>query len=210
MESSAGMPHARIACMTHEVGRSGDLVRVSDDERDRAAEQVREAFTAGRLTAVELDDRIGAIYQAASRAELEPAIRDLPASGRRAAHLPDRRPTLRFAAGVFGGFVRAGAWTVPPRFTSWSMFGGGRLDLRDAHFVSHETTISAVALWGGTRITVPDDVEVDVRGVGLFGLFGKRAARRAEQGSPVITIRGLALFGVIVTRSGPAGNDTRR
>lgn len=90
------------------------------------------------------------------------------------------------------------------------MFGGGRLDLRNARFVSRETTITAVALWGATRITVPDDVEVHVRGVGLFGLFGKRAACQAEHGAPVITIRGLALFGVIVTRSGPAGNNMQR
>jgi predicted membrane protein len=81
----------------------------------------------------------------------------------------DRAPTSRFALGVFGGFAREGRWVVPERFTSWSMWGGGRLDLSAARFSSQESVIRPVALWGGTEIVVPDGIDVEVRGIGLFG-----------------------------------------
>ncbi|GAB1337515.1 hypothetical protein ACE1SV_41050 [Streptomyces sp. E-15] len=42
--------------------------------------------------------------------------------------------------------------------------------------------IRAVALWAGTRIVVPDDIDVDVRD---FGVFGGHAARGAARpGAP--------------------------
>ncbi|MER8090771.1 hypothetical protein ACIO6T_31195 [Streptomyces sp. NPDC087532] len=82
------------------------------------------------------------------------------------------------------------------------MWGGGTLDLFEARFSSQDTEIRTVALWGGTRIVVPDDIEVEVRGLGLFGVFDKRAARRiGKPGTPRVVIRGLALFGAVVTRT---------
>ncbi|WP_181793125.1 LiaF domain-containing protein [Streptomyces sp. WELS2] len=109
------------------------------------------------------------------------------------------------ALGVFGGFRRDGAWVVPPRFTAWSMWGGGRLDLTEARFTAPETVIRAVALWGGIGIVVPDDIDLQVRGFGLFGVFGGREgrARRGTAGAaaPRVVVKGLALFGAVVTKS---------
>ncbi|GAA3376301.1 hypothetical protein GCM10020367_47450 [Streptomyces sannanensis] len=96
---------------------------------------------------------------------------------------------------------------VRGRFYGYSA-DGGRLQRRcagpgqDARFSSQDTEIRAVALWGGTRIVVPDDIEVEVRGLGLFGVFDKRAARRiGKPGTPRVVVKGLALFGVVVTRT---------
>lgn len=79
---------------------------------------------------------------------------------------------------VFGWFTRTGQWVAPREFTSLSMFGGGEIDLRDARFTGHEIRIRAFALWGYTEVIVPDDVEVEVRGFGLFGVFDRSAVRR--------------------------------
>jgi hypothetical protein len=49
------------------------------------------------------------------------------------------------------------------------MFGGSDLDLRQASLEGGEATISIVDLFGGTDLYVPDAIEVDFNGIGLFG-----------------------------------------
>ncbi|MFE7512859.1 DUF1707 SHOCT-like domain-containing protein [Streptomyces sp. NPDC057540] len=179
-------------------------ILASDRERADAEERLRAAVENGRLPLADLSARLDEVHAARTRGDLEEACRGLPRPGPRDALVVDRPPSSRgFVAGVFGGFVRKGAWVVPPRMTVWSMWGGGRIDLTEARFSSQDTEIRAVALWGGTRIVVPEDIEVEVRGFGLFGVFDKRAARRiGKPGTPRVVIRGLALFGAVVTRTG--------
>ena len=56
---------------------SSDL-RVSDAERERVVDFLRENALVGRLTHDELDDRIGLAYAAVTRGHLERLISDLP------------------------------------------------------------------------------------------------------------------------------------
>lgn len=178
-------------------------ILASDQERFDAEERLRAAVESGRLPVDHLAGRLDEVHASRTRGELEAACRGLPAPGPRDTLVVDRPPTTRpFVAGVFGGFERTGQWVVPPRMTLWSMWGGGRLDLTEARFAGHDTEIRAVALWGGTKIEVPEDIDVEVRGFGLFGVFDKRAAHRTGRpGRPRVVIKGLALFGAVVTRT---------
>ncbi|CAM5615339.1 putative protein [Streptomyces tanashiensis] len=180
-------------------------ILASDRERTDAEERLRAAVEIGRLPLADLTARLDEVHASRTRGELEAACRGLPSPGPRDALVVDRPPTSgAFVAGVFGGFERTGAWVVPPRMTLWSMWGGGRVDLTEARFSSQDTVIRAVALWGGTKIVVPADVDVEVRGFGLFGLVGRRAARRVGRpGTPRVVIKGLALFGAVVTDTSP-------
>jgi hypothetical protein len=54
-------------------------VRASDEERERAAAEIREHFTQGRLTSEELADRLGRAYSAQTTDELSLLRADLPA-----------------------------------------------------------------------------------------------------------------------------------
>ncbi|MFF9000965.1 DUF1707 domain-containing protein [Streptomyces achromogenes] len=191
------------------TGRGGQAgpghdVLVSEEERERVVERARDAVADGRLPLDELDGRLDRIYAARTRGELRAAGSGLPAPGPRDASVADGAPTSRFALGVFGGFRRDGGWVVPPRFTAWAMWGGGRLDLTEARFAERETVIRAVALWGGIGIVVPDDIDLQVRGFGLFGVFGGREARArrdtAGPAAPRVVVKGLALFGAVVTK----------
>ncbi|MFH9403122.1 hypothetical protein ACH4JS_25750 [Streptomyces sp. NPDC017638] len=123
------------------------------------------------------------------------AASGLPAPGPKGALVVDTAPASRWAP---GGFRRDGGWVVPSRFTAWPVWGGGRLDPTEARFAARETVIRAVALWGGTGIVVPDGIDVEVRGFGLFGVFGGREARgpagTARPGAPRVVVKGLALF----------------
>ena len=55
------------------------VIRASDDERERCAVALRAHYESGRLSAPELEDRVGAAYGATTRGELALLLRDLPA-----------------------------------------------------------------------------------------------------------------------------------
>ena len=94
-----------------------------------------------------------------------------------------------------GGFRRRGTWTVGRWFTSLSFWGGGQIDLREARFSAPEVRIRAYAIMGGTQIIVPEDVEVEVRGLGIMGGFGHPEDRPAAPGAPRVVVTGLAFCG---------------
>jgi hypothetical protein len=175
-------------------------VRASDQDRDLAARRLREAAAEGRIELAELDRRLTKVFDARTLGELEHVSRDLPKPSRTDTLVVDDEPSSRFAMSVFGWFSRRGRWTAPRRFVSLSMFGGGEIDLRDARFADREIEVRAFALWGYTEVVVPDDVEVKVKGFGLFGMFD-RSATRSEQGAPRVVISGMALFGGVGTKT---------
>lgn len=174
-------------------------VRPSDEERDRAAQRLQSAAATGRIQLGELDQRLSEIYEARTQDELAYAGRGLPEPARAETLVVRDEPSSRFALSVFGWFSRRGRWVAPPAFTSLAVFGGGEIDLRDARFASREIRVRAFALWGYTEVIVPDDVEVEVKGFGLFGAFDRSAVRR-ERGAPRIVVSGLALFGGVGTK----------
>ncbi|KOV94570.1 DUF1707 SHOCT-like domain-containing protein [Streptomyces sp. NRRL B-3648] len=188
-----------------ELARSPRDLLASEEDRERVVERVRAAVADGSLPLDELDGRLTRVYGARTPGELRSAAHGLPELGPRDRLVVDRTPASRLALGLFGGFRRDGAWVVPPRFTAWSMWGGGRLDLTEARFAAQETVIRAVALWGGTGIVVPDDIDVEVRGFGLFGVFGVfgggGARRTRRPGAPRVVVKGVALFGAVVVKS---------
>lgn len=74
-------------------------VRVSDEDRERAADAIRQHFAAGRLTDEELNDRVSAVYSARTVDELQSAQSDLPklpiSPAQQRAELAQRRATLQ-------------------------------------------------------------------------------------------------------------------
>jgi len=69
-------------------------LRASDQQRDRAAAEIREHYAAGRLTEDEFNERLDAIYRARTQGELSELRRDLPALETRNT-LAERRRALR-------------------------------------------------------------------------------------------------------------------
>jgi hypothetical protein len=65
-------------------------MRVSDSERERVAQFLRDQSLEGRLDHEELEERLGGAYRAKTAGELQDLIEDLP--HRRVAPAPARRP----------------------------------------------------------------------------------------------------------------------
>ncbi|MFF5895723.1 DUF1707 domain-containing protein [Streptomyces argenteolus] len=190
-------------------------MRASDAERERVAETLREAVAEGRLEMDEFEQRLDATYRARTHGELEPLVRDLPVPGApvrqgigaepargSAADWPSRiggTPTSSGGFAFWGGFSRKGHWTVGPTFTAFSMWGGGEIDLREARFAEREVVIRCFTIMGGIQVTVPPDLDVQVRGLGLMGGFGEHSKLDDDPepapGSPRVRVTGFALMG---------------
>ena len=76
-----------------------DTLRASDEQRERAAQEIREHFAAGRLTDEELSDRVQAAYAARTQGDLNAVLADLPrlpaSPAERKAELVARRSQLQ-------------------------------------------------------------------------------------------------------------------
>ncbi|MET7620476.1 DUF1707 domain-containing protein [Streptomyces sp. NPDC005408] len=182
-------------------------MRASDAEREHIAERLREAVAEGRLDMEEFGQRLDAAYKARTHGELEPLVCDLPVTGTTSAapavttgsgnwaQRVGGPPTSKFAFAFWGGFGRKGTWTVARRFTSFTMMGGGELDLRDARFEDRVTVIRCFAIMGGVNIVVPPDLNVEVSGIGFMGGFAEQGEGNPDPSAPRVIITGFALMG---------------
>jgi hypothetical protein len=197
-------------------------MRASDADREKVAAVLREAAGEGRLGLDELDERLAAVYAARTYAELEPLTRDLPT-----AHttyepvLPPVRelgdlarfggePTSSGGFALLGGFERKGTWVAPENFTAFAMLGGGDVDLRRARFASRKMVIRAWAILGGVQVTVPEDAEVHVGGVGILGGFDNSASGAGQPGGPVVVVKGFALLGGVSVERKASDDEIKR
>jgi hypothetical protein len=184
-------------------------LRISDTDRDRTAEVLREAHAHGRITVDELDERLTSVYSAKTYADLVPITRDLPAVKDAATPPQNARssriggtPRFRMSLAILGGASRDGAWVVPPEYKAIATLGGIKLDMSDSTFSEPETVIRAYAVLGGMEITVPADAEVDVGAVGIMGGVDHGAEGPGTPGGPRIRIVGVAVMGGIEVKRG--------
>jgi hypothetical protein len=193
---------AKVERMSDSPDHRPDL-RISDIDRDRAAEVLREAHAQGRITVDELDERLTSVYSAKTFSDLVPVTRDLPATRDEAAAAAPARariggtPRFKLSLAILGGASRDGRWVVPPEYTAVATLGGIKLDMRDATFAEAETTIKAFAVLGGMEITVPEDAEVEVGAFGLMGGVDHGGEGPGAPGAPRIRITGIAVMGGI-------------
>lgn len=148
----------------------------------------------GRLTLTDYEDRLARAYAATTLDELDALSADLPgiANTRRGACKP--APSTMLLA-VMSGFERRGRWNVPSKLTTFTLFGGGVVDLRYADFTSPQVEIHAYSIMGGQTILLPPEVNVKIEGLGVMGGFDHNVDGAGAAGAPNITIKGFALWG---------------
>ena len=188
------------------------LLRVSDSDREQAAEVLREAAAQGRISLDELDERLESAYAAKTYADLAAVTHDLPESGRmpvppvQGATQISRvggTPGAKFSVAIMSGARRMGRWVVPRTYVSVAVMGGVELDLREAQFSEPVVTLHAYTVMGGIQITVPEDVDVDVSGLAFMGGFDHNASGPGVPGAPQVRVLGFALMGGVEVRRKP-------
>ena len=166
-------------------------LRASDADRERVVTFLREHTVAGRLTLEEFSQRIDQAYAARTLAELEEVGRDLPVTA-----APHRRGAARITGVVFGHAQRTGPLRLPRLGFALVLGGDCDLDLRRAELSGPVASITALVLFGNINLYVPEGVDVDVRGLVIFGhrrQWGRDLP--VHPGTPLLRIKILSLVG---------------
>ncbi|OCC08030.1 DUF1707 domain-containing protein [Streptomyces sp. PTY087I2] len=186
---------------------NGDDIRASDADRDRIADILREAMAEGRLTADEHAERVDLVYRAKTVGELQPLVRDLPASSGSTAQSPGPRPysygpeapegPADNLVAVFSSSVRKGRWRVGGRTNAFALFGNVEIDLTEALFGQRFTVINATSIFGSVEVRVPENISLRGNGTGVFGSFEVKSLESTDPEAPVVVVNGYAVFGSV-------------
>ncbi|MEO5709549.1 MAG: DUF1707 domain-containing protein, partial [Nocardioidaceae bacterium] len=172
------------------VGQTGEhdpsRLRISDDDRHKVAEVLRQAAGEGRIDLDELDQRLEAAYAAKTYGELVPITVDLPVAGRplpapTPRPAPSRAPTggARYSTSlaIMSETKRVGPWVVEDQHSAFAVMGSVVLDLREAQFESNDLTINASAVMGEVKVIVNAGTTVVVHGAGVMGEYSEQRPR---------------------------------
>lgn len=184
-------------------------IRISDADRERAAERLHQALAEGRITLSELEERLAVVYAARYEADLRPPLADLPGAevvAMQAAHgsavpaVPSDAPPVVLRAGM-STIKRAGAWDVPPRLRVQSAMGSVVLDFCDT-MIPHAVVDIEVDLGAGSaRLLVPDDATANVDGVvASMGTVKSSVPSLQRPGVPHFLVHGRAGMGSVTVR----------
>lgn len=168
--------------------------RAADTDRIQTAQLLTDAAAQGQLDLSEYERRLARAYAAQTYDELDSLSADLPgiANTRRGACRP--APST-FLLAILTGFQRRGRWNVPPKLTTFTLWGSGVVDLRYADFTSPEVTIHAYSIMGGQTILLPPEVNVEINGTSVMGGFDNNISGAGAIGAPLVKISGFAFWG---------------
>ncbi|HEV7885937.1 MAG TPA: DUF1707 domain-containing protein [Acidimicrobiales bacterium] len=190
-------------------------IRISDAERNTVVELLRQHCSEGYLTLDEFSDRVGDVFAARTRLELDKVTTDLPvpvtavtpdAVDMPVAPQPEkrRRAVRRWIVGVMSGGSARGRWRPAEETHVVAFMGGCQVDLRNAEIDGPEVIIRAVAVMGGIEIIVPEGIEVDLGGFALMGGNDKHVKDVPRlPGSPLVRVSAFSFWGGVVVKSRP-------
>ncbi len=201
----------RDAAMTPADPTVGDVV-VGDPEREHAAGVLQRVCGEGRITLEEFTVRVGAVWAADRRSEIDRALDGV------ALHqpppVPPREPESKIV-NVLGENRRSGRWLLPRRLRLINVLGETKLDLREAALApevlaERVVDITGRCVLGEVTITVPEGIEVEVSGGTILGSRKLRLPPvRPAAGTPVVRIHLHVFLGEVKIRSaGPGSHGT--
>jgi hypothetical protein len=198
-----------------EPSRALPDLRASDAERERAAEVLRMAGGAGRLTVEELEERLAAVYAARTHGELERLLADVAPAGDRSAGLRVTRGEegTRWIVSIMGGSDRKGHWRVGRRCTVVNLLGGSDLHFNDAELADDVVELRVISLMGGSEIWIPEDVRVEVSEFAFMGGNDVKPSKTPPApDAPLVRLRLFSVMGGTDIHRGrkPSRKERRR
>lgn len=184
-------------------------VRADDAEREATVIRLQTAVGEGRIDLDEFGQRAADAYAAATTAELDALLADLPAPGAPQAAQVVGTPAGDAVSSVFGDVRLAVTTSVPARVGT--VFGDVKLDLRGLRTSADTVHLQLTTVFGDVEVIVSEGVTAEISG---FTLFGDRKTELAPvprlAGTPHVVIRGWTVFGDLRLRSLAPGASVSR
>ncbi|WP_246079909.1 DUF1707 SHOCT-like domain-containing protein [Nonomuraea mesophila] len=170
-------------------------MRVSDEDRERATQQLQRAFSEGRLTQMELEERLEVALSSKTYGDLLNLIDDLPVEQPRVNDVVELQSK-------HGLIKRSGDWAVPRRLRVSSKYGSAELDLSQTVIPHPVVDIELDLTYGYAKIVLPDGAVVDVDG--FQSDWGNTSTgsvpSRPRPGALQVVISGRAKYGGLTVR----------
>ncbi len=177
----------------------GEL-RVSYEDRDRVAEELRVAAGDGRLTAEELDQRLEVALTARTYAELASVTRDLPSAAGTVLGAPAPKDVVRIES-QYSSVERTGPWLVPRRMEVRVKSGHVTLDFTEAVITQPVLPIDAEVGSGMLTLVIKPGIVVDMDDVAVrSGRLEVRAPWGPDASVLQIQVSGKVGSGLITAR----------
>jgi hypothetical protein len=179
----------------------GGNLRISDAEREAAAQRLHTAMGEGRITLAELEERLTTVYAAKTFAELEPPLADLPGASIAPvpAAVPARKESVHLSAEM-GSLKRVGRWQVPPTLSLTTRMGSIHLDLTETD-VPPEVAVDVSTGMGSVTLVLPPGASADVDGVTTsWGSVSTKVPHVPTGTGPHLTVTGSAGMGSLTIR----------
>jgi hypothetical protein len=190
--------------------------------RDKVMDELVKQYSLERVSLEEFERRTDLVSKAATRGEIIGQVADLPplpaeaaepSPARRARPAPSGQGRWRIdpdggrpqdlSLAVFGGSDYKGVWRAPRQLTAICLFGGSKIDLREAIVPPEGVRISCLCLFGGVDVIAPPGMRVATHGAGIFGGFDRRDNEPEDRDAPTVTVEGLAFFGGVSVKVRP-------
>jgi len=167
-------------------------MRVSDGDRERATQQLQQAFTEGRLTHLELEDRLELALTAKTYADLHGLVADLPV---------EQVDEVIDLESKSGNIKRSGDWAVPRRLRAASKYGSVELDLSEAAIPHQVVDIELDLDYGSAKIILPEGAVANVDAFQSdWGRATSDVPGRPRPGALYVVITGKAKYGGLTVR----------
>jgi hypothetical protein len=172
-------------------------IRASDAEREQTGELLREATVEGRLTLDEFSERYELAQRARTRGQLDAIARDLPQTS----PAMRQRSASKLSA-LLSGIERTGSWQLAPTTKISCVFGGCKLNLRNATISAGVTTLDVSIFCGNLELIVPEGVDIEVEATMILSGRSERLSGSSVSSTlkPLIRITGFVICGSITVR----------
>lgn len=176
-------------------------IRISDADREQAAARLHQALSEGRITVVELEERVAAVYAAIYASDLRQPLADLPGEDLVVPSAIGLGTTpLELRAGATG-IRRAGDWGVPARLRVASALGPVVLDFCKASIEHPVVEVELVLGAASARLILPDKATANVDAlVATMGSIRSTVPSQPQTGCPHFVVRGHTRLGSVTVR----------
>lgn len=171
-------------------------MRVSDEDRDRTAQELQRAYSEGRLSAEELDERVGLAFTAKTYGDLLTLVDDLPV-----AQPVVEQDTVVHLESKNGHVRRAGDWEVPRRLQVVSKYGSAELDLSQAVLTHLVVEIDFDLKYGSATLVLPPGASANIDRVRTrWGTQTSKVSGHRQPGVLHVLVSGELAYGVLTIR----------